>query len=324
MCTYNGEKFLQEQLETIVAQTYPIYELIIQDDHSTDGTLSLLWRYENRYPFIHVYQNETQKGINNNFLSAIERATGDYIAISDQDDLWELDKIERQVHTIGESLLSAGLTRPFSQKGSDAIVHFDNRSPNIHLERILYTSMVAGHTMMFRKELINCIPDIYYWLDHIMYDHLFQIVAATYESINYCPHILVNQRKHIDSATYSEPNNYSKTLSNILQSISRTFKHHRRLRFKMKRYFDNIYMLLDSLEVKTHSKKNAMLLSKYHYSDSVLDFIRLSFLCVKLRDKIFHTPEKNPVLSVCRALYFPVSCSDYFRYMDKNTAKNKR
>jgi len=324
MCTYNGERFLREQLDTIVGQTYPIYELIVQDDRSTDGSLALLREYEAKYPFIYVYQNEVQKGINHNFFSAIERATGDYIALSDQDDIWEPDKVERQIQTIGNSLLSAGITRPFSESGTEAKAHFDNRPPNIHLERIIYTSMVAGHTMMFRKELIEHIHDISFWSKHLLYDHLLQLVASAYESISFCPYILVNQRKHIDSATYSEPKNYSKTVSNILQSVSRTFKLHRRLRFKMRAWFDNINTLLNSIETNTVSRKNAILLSKYHSSDSVLDFIWLSFLCVKLRDKIFHTPEKNPALSVLRALYFPISCSDYFIYMDNDTEKNKK
>ena len=114
LCTYNGARFLREQLDSIVNQTYPIYELIIQDDCSTDSTESIAKEYVEKFPFIKFVKNETNKGINLNFFSAISRATGEYIAISDQDDIWELNKIEKQIDCIGDHLFCAGLTKPFS------------------------------------------------------------------------------------------------------------------------------------------------------------------------------------------------------------------
>ena len=58
MCTYNGERYLREQLDSIVQQTYPIYEMIVQDDCSTDETMVIVCDYARRYPFIKVFQNE--------------------------------------------------------------------------------------------------------------------------------------------------------------------------------------------------------------------------------------------------------------------------
>lgn len=52
MCTYNGEKYLRQQLDSILAQTYPIQELIVQDDCSTDATLAILQEYEAKVPFM--------------------------------------------------------------------------------------------------------------------------------------------------------------------------------------------------------------------------------------------------------------------------------
>lgn len=103
MCTYNGEKFLREQLDSILDQTYPISEIIIQDDRSTDGTVALLKEYEERHPNIHVFVNEQNLGFNLNFKTACMRPTTDLIAISDQDDVWFKDKIERQVAAMGEN-----------------------------------------------------------------------------------------------------------------------------------------------------------------------------------------------------------------------------
>ena len=97
MATYNGEPYLQEQLDSIVAQTYPVHELIIQDDGSSDRTVDIARSYELRYPFVHVFVNEQNLGFQENFRTAVMRATGDFVALSDQDDVWFPEKIAKQV-----------------------------------------------------------------------------------------------------------------------------------------------------------------------------------------------------------------------------------
>ncbi len=77
MCTYNGEKYLREQMDSILAQTYPIHEIIVQDDRSTDGTVALLRQYAARVPQMRVYVNGRNLGFNRNFHTACLRATAD-------------------------------------------------------------------------------------------------------------------------------------------------------------------------------------------------------------------------------------------------------
>ena len=106
VCTYNGEKYLRDQIDSLLVQTYPIYEIIIQDDGSTDGTWAIIEEYVEKHPkLIRGIRNEHNLGWNQNFYAAIMNATGDYIACCDQDDYWMPDKIERQVQEIGNKLL---------------------------------------------------------------------------------------------------------------------------------------------------------------------------------------------------------------------------
>lgn len=313
MCTCNGEKYLKEQMDSILRQTYPAHEIIIRDDCSTDGTFSLLEEYARKYPVIKLFQNQTRKGVNGNFFSAIRQATGDYIAIADQDDIWAPEKIEEQLKHIGDSLLCGGFSCPFADD-ANLKIHIDERIPNLYTERVIYVSMIFGHTMLFRRELTGMIPDTEYWSQFFLYDHLIQIVASAYGKIAYCPSVLVHHRQHTTSATYAEPYNYGKNIRNIYSSVLRTWTLYRQIRPEMRAYFQQIHALLNALESSSFSG-NAKKLARYHASSFAPDFIKLSFLCVKLRNRIFHTKENNIILAVLRALYFPVSCSDYLRYL---------
>lgn len=81
LCTYNGEKYIREQLNSVLSQTYPIYEIVIQDDCSCDSTWEIVKEYENRFPdLVHCYRNDTNMFWIQNFYSAIMKSKGDFVA----------------------------------------------------------------------------------------------------------------------------------------------------------------------------------------------------------------------------------------------------
>ena len=77
MITYNGARFVREQIDSLLRQTYPFSELIVQDDCSTDSTCDIVREYARRDPRIHLFVNPENMGWNRNFMSAMQRATGD-------------------------------------------------------------------------------------------------------------------------------------------------------------------------------------------------------------------------------------------------------
>ena len=91
MATYNGEKYIKEQIDSILVNMNSEDELIISDDGSTDATLNIINQYnDNRIRLI----QGPKKGVKQNFANAIEKTKGKYIFLSDQDDIWEINKIE--------------------------------------------------------------------------------------------------------------------------------------------------------------------------------------------------------------------------------------
>ena len=117
MTTYNGEKYLEEQLNSIYAQTRLPDEVVVVDDGSRDGTVEILKRYRERYGLIY-YVNEKKLGFNQNFGKAIGLCTGDYIALCDQDDVWFSQKIEKSLRCL-QSIECPGIPTLVSSQCQD-------------------------------------------------------------------------------------------------------------------------------------------------------------------------------------------------------------
>lgn len=104
MATYNGERFLQEQLASLASQTLLPCELVVCDDGSTDGTLDVLRRFAESSPFpVRVHQNEERLGHGLNFLRTASLCSGSLIAFCDQDDVWFENKLQRCAAGIAET-----------------------------------------------------------------------------------------------------------------------------------------------------------------------------------------------------------------------------
>src|ERR1044071_372824 len=96
MCTYNGARFLRDQLNSIAAQSVPVQEIVICDDCSEDATCTVIESFAHRHPdIVRLYRNRMRLGVSRNFAQAISLCRGDVILLSDQDDIWLPTKVER-------------------------------------------------------------------------------------------------------------------------------------------------------------------------------------------------------------------------------------
>src|ERR1700749_3753483 len=97
LCTYNGDKYLEAQLQSVLTQTYSSLEIIICDDGSTDSTQQLISSYALKDARIRYFFNEKNTGVNKNFEQGFLKAAGEFIAFADQDDIWKPEKIQKQL-----------------------------------------------------------------------------------------------------------------------------------------------------------------------------------------------------------------------------------
>ena len=92
IATYNGSKYIKEQIDSILPQLDECDEIIVSDDSSTDNTLSILKSYHDRR--IIIFTNQKFNSPIYNFENALKHAKGDIIFLSDQDDIWEFNKVQ--------------------------------------------------------------------------------------------------------------------------------------------------------------------------------------------------------------------------------------
>ncbi|WP_122894023.1 glycosyltransferase family 2 protein [Arcobacter peruensis] len=166
MATYNGEKYLKKQLDSILNQSYKNIEIIICDDLSTDNTVKIIKEYMKKNSFIKLTINNKNLGYAKNFEQAISHCNGEFIALCDQDDIWNLNKIDLQLNA------ALSLSNEFQNfpimihsdlemiDDNDKIInysYFDFRKYKLKKEKdlghILGPCGVMGNTLFFNKKL---------------------------------------------------------------------------------------------------------------------------------------------------------------------------
>ena len=162
LCSYNGEKYINQQIDSILSQTHKPSEIVVCDDGSTDRTPEILAEYQKQYPEIfRIHFNEINLRSVKNFEKAISLCSKDIIFLSDQDDIWAENKAEKIVYFLdNHAEIDAVATNGFciDENGAvhekyslwDAPVFLKEKGKNIdYFEIILHCNIATGASMAF-------------------------------------------------------------------------------------------------------------------------------------------------------------------------------
>lgn len=199
LATYNGARFLREQLDSIYAQTYKVFEVVATDDGSTDGTLQILEEYQRSHG-LRFSVNEARLGFVKNFEKAISLCDGDFIALSDQDDIWHPSKLEKLSRAIGDYPLACSDVRIIDGEGKTVA---DSYRKKLHIPvppigeqfySLAFINFVTGSTCLFprgfREKILPIPPEA------ISHDWWMGIQATLAGGIRYVAEQLVGHRQH--------------------------------------------------------------------------------------------------------------------------------
>ena len=219
LASYNGEKYITEQLESIFAQNYPYFKLYIADDRSTDNTVNIVKTFQDRFvDQIYLTVNDSQLGVVKNFETLLSHCKEKYITLADQDDIWEPDKLTHQLEAMlqleKESATKACLVHSDltmidenAKVIADSYFHFREYRLNQKkdLGHILGPSGVMGNTLMINRELRD--KSLPFPPELEVHDYWIAIVAELYGRRKTLQKPLVRYRIH------------NRNISNSIQSI---------------------------------------------------------------------------------------------------------
>jgi len=208
LCTYNGARFLPEQLRSIAAQTLLPAELVVSDDGSTDDTVQIVEAFAERALLpVRLVRNSPALGTTKNFEAALAQTTGSILVLSDQDDSWHENRIERAVAVLdadphnqlvfsdarlvdGDGApLGYGLLDSLSARDAERSALVDGRSFEVLLRR----NLVTGATAMFRRELFDVARP---FPEEWVHDEWLAMLAAVIGRAVLLPEELVDYRLH--------------------------------------------------------------------------------------------------------------------------------
>lgn len=228
LCTYNGERFIKEQLTSIINQILPINEIIICDDKSTDKTISIIKDIANNTPQINfkIYQNSKNLGVVKNFAKAISLCSNDIIFLSDQDDIWMKEKTSLIIeyfnsHKDIDCLFTNALiidphSKIYNGRNLFTEVGFNHKAQvlwkhGMAFEIVNLRNRATGATMAFRNGFIN--PETFFHIQPSMYhDEQLAIEGINNISIDFINKPLMYYRIH-EKNTVGLGNNWLKTQS---------------------------------------------------------------------------------------------------------------
>lgn len=216
LATYNGAKYIQEQVISILSQLSEEDEIIISDDGSKDETLTIIKSLNDSR--IKVIHNILKHGLVSNFENAIKYAKGDYIFLSDQDDIWTSNKVEVCLQYLQNADLvvhNALLINAAGEKSN--IDFFSIRGSKSGYWKNLYKNTFIGCCMAFKSNLLNYILP---FPKHILWhDMWIGLTAEKKGKTFFIPDILLYYRRHGENASpTSEKSSFSR-LQQILYRL---------------------------------------------------------------------------------------------------------
>lgn len=295
MATYNGSKYLEEQLNSIYSQTYKNFEVIVVDDVSTDNTVVILEKYKQKYG-LKYFVNDKNMGVTKNFEKAILKCDGEYIALVDQDDIWLPNKLEVLYNNIGNFSLiysNAGIVNEKSEiqnkttKEIYPLYGLDSQTKNIYTYIVL-NSFILGCATMFKREILSDLFPIY----QSSRNHDWWLTMCAYQKngIKYLDEVLFYYRHH--------DNNYSRQEKKI-SFLEKIFDF-----YSVKRVSDRKSKIIEQCKITDY-------ILNYNRSQSEIEKIFLQdmkILCTSFLSKKIHVKA------------FLISCK-YKKYMFLNKSK---
>ncbi len=224
MATYNGEKNIKEQIESILNQTLKEFELIICDDASTDNTVPILTSFAEKDKRIKILKNEQNLGFKKNFEKILSHCTGEYIAFCDQDDIWFPNHLEVLYNIISKGNYDAvGANSILVNSNNSELgytlldiqdIGFIPKTQQEYKTLLLHKNIFQGTAMMISKSILNkALP----FPENIKFhDWWIALIATENKGVYYDKTPILRYRQHESNVTENKPSTFGCKIKQFL------------------------------------------------------------------------------------------------------------
>ena len=288
LTTYNGEKYLSEQIDSILAQTISDWKLLIRDDGSTDQTRKTISHYVKHYPnkIIHIIDTDKNLGVTRNFERLMEYSTSPYIMFCDQDDIWFSDKIETSLRKLQAMEQQYGSDIPLlvytdlavcdeeETQIANSFWKYQGCDPTLALDyaKALVQNNATGNTFIFNRAL--CDRALPFFPNIVMHDWWLALTALYLGKIDYITNQTILYRQHSSNVSGSK----GKNILPILRKLPRYCKTLENNRVQAKSFLENFRSQLDQRQIHILKTFTALFyMNKFHRLYKLLQFKFLTF-----------------------------------------------
>lgn len=195
IATYNGRKFIEEQIKSIIPQLSQDDEIIISDDNSTDKTIQEIRNINDKR--IKIFFNNGKKGYTSNFENALKQASGQIIFLSDHDDIWCDNKVSEMLQILKVSDFVVSDCYVVDQnKEILADLYFELRQPYKSLIGNIFKFGYLGCCFAFRKEILKKVLPFPQQHNLCTHDNWIFLIAKTYYKTSITNKRLIKYRRH--------------------------------------------------------------------------------------------------------------------------------
>lgn len=297
MATYNGEKYISEQLDSIIGQDFNDWKLLIRDDGSKDNTIFIINKYMKKFPDkIELINNENRNlGVKLNFGELMKHSKNQYCMFSDQDDVWLPNKISITLNKMKELEKVYGSKKPVLVHTDLKVVNKDlellNKSfckySNIDpkrnaLNKLLVKNTVTGCTMMMNSKLKKVISEIP--KECVMHDHWISLVASVCGIIEFIDIPTILYRQHGNNQIGANNNSlFKKFIKNIKEFRYRFYIEQAEMLYKNYSSFFNSKdsrIIKEFIQLRKYNciKKRYVIIKNNYFTNVMLNRIKM-FLC---------------------------------------------
>lgn len=270
LACYNGEKYLREQLDSLLHQTYTDFQIIARDDQSTDSTSDILQSYQHKYPNkLIIMPSKERLGTVGNFSALLTYSAADYLFFSDQDDVWHQDKLKHFLEVFKKEdpatpLLVYSDLEVVDEKlktKHPSFWKYSGLKSESNFNRLLVQNIVTGCAMAINKSLRNLVQEIPQTA--LMHDWWLTLVASACGKMIPIKQSYVKYRQHGSNVIGASSSIKTKLQKNIKQETLALV--HQAETFKQ--MFNSVLpqQIRDSLHIFIHGKSHSWLKRKWNF-----------------------------------------------------------